>query len=194
MLCANLYLLFKQHKIHEEVANKNDLLSEQINRLSDEKLFLENDIISSMQGSCFLDPQMKLYTINGDSILLSNIKGKNNVLVLRYTALCCSSCVEDILNKMKKFTEENPRIDVMLLANYRIVFEEKTFKRICQIFPKVYNVDLLHIPLEENIVPYLFILDKEMRVVDTFIPRKELPLLTEAYFDKIKNNLKRSNI
>ena len=133
-----------------------------------------------------------LYTKDRDSIHLSEIKRKEYTLVLRYSTQCCSTCVEDILRKMRKFEEQYPDIDILLFTTYRVQIEKKDFQRICRFFPKVYNVFSLGIPLDEEVVPYLFVLDRGMRVIDTFIPDKDLPKLTNRYFERITTTLSRN--
>lgn len=185
LLVLNVLLLIVFYFISNGHDKERNLLTEKVNKLSYENMSLQDNTILSKQGSCQLDPQMLLYTKDGDSIRLSEIQRKEYTLVLRYSTQCCSTCVEDILQKMIKMEKQYPNVDILLLTTYRIQIEKKDFKRICRIFPKVYNVFSLGIPLEEEIVPYLFVLDKEMRVIDTFIPDKELPKLTSRYFKKV---------
>lgn len=185
LLVLNVLLLIVFYFISNGHDKERSLLTEKVNKLSYENMSLQDNTILSKQGSCRLNPQTLLYTKDGDSIRLSEIQRKEYTLVLRYSTQCCSTCVEDILQKMTKMEKQYPNVDILLLTTYRIQIEKKDFKRICRIFPKVYNVFSLGIPLEEEIVPYLFVLDKEMRVIDTFIPDKELPKLTSRYFKKV---------
>ena len=94
--------------------------------------------------------------------------------------------------KNRKFEEQYPDIDILLFTTYRVQIEKKDFQRICRFFPKVYNVFSLGIPLDEEVVPYLFVLDRGMRVIDTFIPDKDLPKLTNRYFERITTTLSRN--
>lgn len=182
-------LLFKIYTISNGYSIEKSLLTEKVNKLSYEHLLLQDDAVLSKQGSCQLKRNMLLYTKDGDSIRLSEIKRKKNTLVLRYSTLCCSSCVESILSEMQNFEKQYPNIDILLLTTYRITSEEDSFRRICKLFPNVYSVLSLRIPMEDEMTPYLFILDKDMRVVDTFIPHWELPELTSRYFKKVAMNL-----
>lgn len=192
LLGINLLLLFKFYTISNGYSVEKSLLTEKVNELSYKHLLLQDDVILSKQGSCQLERDMLLYTKDGDSIRFSEMDREENTLVLRYSALCCSSCVESILSKMRDFEKQYPNIDILLLTTYRVAAEKDSFKRICKLFPKVYNVFSLQIPLDDEIIPYLFILDKDMRIVDTFIPHWELPELTNRYFEKVAMNL--SNI
>lgn len=188
LLLINISLLFFFYRINNGYNKERSLLTEKVNKLSYENLSLQDNIILSQQGNCKLDPEIVLYTKERDSIKLSELERKEYTLVLRYSTQSCSTCVEDILTKMKDFEKHYPSIDILLLTTYRIQIDENSFKRICNIFPRVYNVFSLGIPLEEEIVPYLFVLDKDLRVIDAFIPDKELPELTNRYLQNIAKN------
>lgn len=188
LLLINISLLFFFYRINNGYNKERSLLTEKVNKLSYENLSLQDNIILSQQGNCKLDPEIVLYTKERDSIKLSELERKEYTLVLRYSTQSCSTCVEDILTKMKDFEKHYPSIDILLLTTYRIQIDENSFKRICNIFPRVYNVFSLGIPLEEEIVPYLFVLDKDLRVIDAFIPDRELPELTNRYLQNIAKN------
>ena len=192
LLTLNILLLIAFYIINNGYSKKESLLTEKVNKLFYENISLQDNIILSKQGYCQLDHEMLLYTKDRDSIHLSEIKRKEYTLVLRYSTQCCSTCVEDILRKMRKFEEQYPDIDILLFTTYRVQIEKKDFQRICRFFPKVYNVFSLGIPLDEEVVPYLFVLDRGMRVIDTFIPDKDLPKLTNRYFERITTTLSRN--
>ena len=167
LLTLNILLLIAFYIINNGYSKKESLLTEKVNKLFYENISLQDNIILSKQGYC-------------------------HTLVLRYSTQCCSTCVEDILRKMRKFEEQYPDIDILLFTTYRVQIEKKDFQRICRFFPKVYNVFSLGIPLDEEVVTYLFVLDRGMRVIDTFIPDKDLPKLTNRYFERITTTLSRN--
>lgn len=189
LLLVNVSLLIIFYTVNNGYSKDRSLLTEKVNKLSYEKMSLQDNIILSKQGNCKLDPEILLYTKEKDSIRLHEIERKEYTLVLRYSTQCCSTCVNDILIKMKEFEKHYPNVDILLLTTYRIQIEKDRFQRICRMFPKVYNVFSLKIPLEEEIVPYLFVLDKDLQVIDTFIPDKDMPELTNRYFKKVAKNL-----
>ena len=178
LLTLNILLLIAFYIINNGYSKKESLLTEKVNKLFYENISLQDNIILSKQGYCQLDPEMLLYTKDRDSIHLSEIKRKEYTLVLRYSTQCCSTCVEDILRKMRKFEEQYPDIDILLFTTYRVQIEKNVFS--------------LGIPLDEEVVPYLFVLDRGMRVIDTFIPDKDLPKLTNRYFERITTTLSRN--
>ena len=185
LLGVNILLLAVIYFINNGYRKERIILTEKVDELSYENMLLQDNIILSQQGDCQLDQKMLLCTKSGDSIRLSDIERKEFTLVLRYSTQCCSICVESILRKMICFKQAYPDIDILLLTTYRTDIDKEYLRQICRIFPKVYNVSYLEIPLEKVYVPYLFILDSDMRVINTFIPVRELPELTNRYFKKV---------
>lgn len=47
----------------------------------------------------------------------------------------------------------------------------------------------LNLPVEASNVPFLFVLDNQLKVELLFVPVKEIPELTEEYFNSIKYRL-----
>lgn len=132
---------------------------------------------------------MYFYTELGDSIALSQLKKKKNTLVLRYSYLNCRSCVDNAIARLLEFTNQNDDIDVLLLGSYQNNKDLKIFKQINKNVANVYMIKHLEVPIEDENIPYLFILDEDMQILDLFIPRKEIPELTREYLEKIKKIL-----
>ncbi len=105
---------------------------------------------------------------------------------MRYSYLSCTPCVDDVVALINEFGKQNRNIEIIILATYRFRKDLKSFKRLNKVFTHVYNVKSLDLPVEEKHLPYLFVLDKNMRVMDLFIPRKEVPELTSEYLERIK--------
>ena len=194
LFCVNILLLFLSYRFNTVYAEEKQLILEKSNKYSRESMLLQNDVISTREGTYFLKPEMMLYSGFGDSVQLSNIKKSDYMLILRYSTQCCSTCVDDLLSLMKKFVESNTDIDVLLLTTYRIMEDDRTFRHMTQIFPKVYNVFTLNLSVEQDIVPYLFLIDGEFRIVDIFIPHKELPQLTERYLDVVRTRIHKGTV
>lgn len=197
LLClffVNVLLLFLFYRLSNAYAEEKQLILEKSNKYSLESALLQNDVISTSDGTYFLKPDMIMYSRSGDSVRLSEIKEKEFMLVLRYSNQCCSSCVDDIISKMGEFQKSNADIDVLLLTTNQIMEDDRTFRHITKIFPKVYNVFALNISIEQDIVPYLFLINNECQILDIFIPHKELPQLTERYLNMIRTRIHKGDI
>lgn len=187
LLVLNLLSVYYLHINNQRRITDFKTITETMDGLFRENLFLREDIISIQQGACVLSPQQTLYEESGNSTKLSNItKMKTKYLVLRYSSLSCTPCVDNAIAAIKKFSKENPDINILLLATYQFQKDLKVFKKMNKLFTQVYNVRSLNLPIENRQIPYLFVLDEELQVLNTFIPRKEIPELTEQYLEKMK--------
>ncbi|WP_320935182.1 hypothetical protein [Bacteroides nordii] len=193
LLGVNILLLINFHML--DIANSKErvLLTDKVNRLSLENFILQESTILPIQGRCFLNPQMRLYSEQGDSLCLMDIKKKRRTLVLRYSAHSCSTCVADLLGLIKSFIQENHNIEILLFTTFQTNEEMKKLYHINRFLPDIYNVYSMDLPMEKELVPYFFLLDEDLRVLDIFIPHKELPHLTKRYLDKIKEVCNNSN-
>lgn len=189
LLGMNLFLLCCLHVTNNKYTLEKNQSTKLLDRLSTENLILSNDLIMIKQNNSILDSHLQLFSLKGDSISLSQIKKKDYTLVFRYSTLCCMACVDDILEILKNYAKDNVDVEILLLTTYHLRMDYQTFRLVSSKFSNVYNVESLNIPIEDEAVPYLFILDKDLRVVDMFIPRRELPNLIEQYLEKEKSLL-----
>lgn len=190
LIGSNLFSLFYWQRSNKIYQKESMSLVDKINVLFYENTLLKEDAILSKQGCLSLDPQLALYTEKGDSIPLSQLKKKEKTLVLRYSSFSCTPCVDSAVELIKNFIKENPNIDVLLIGTYGLAQELRRFKRTNGLLTQVYHVNSLKLPIEKENIPYLFILDKDMKVIDIFIPRKELLEQTANYLKQIKEQLK----
>ena len=76
LLLLNISLLIVFYNVNNGYSKDRSLLTEKVNKLSYEKLSLQDNAILSKQGSCKLDPEILLYTKERDSIRLYEIERK----------------------------------------------------------------------------------------------------------------------
>lgn len=167
-------------------SEEKDLLVKRVDRLSLENFILQESVVLSKQGSCSLNPQMQLYTEYGDSLCFSDVKKRKMTLVLRYSIHSCSTCVADLIDLIRSFTQENSNIEVLILTTFQTKDEVKSIYRINGNLINIYSAYSIKLPLEKELIPYFFLLDEDLRVLDTYIPHKELPHLTKRYLERIK--------
>lgn len=194
IICSGLFILNLVLGYNVYINNKlfvqeKNLLNRKVDKYYSQNMILREDIIMLTQGVYKLSPQMYFYTELGDSIALSQLKKKKNTLVLRYSYLNCRSCVDNAIARLLEFTNQNDDIDVLLLGSYQNNKDLKIFKQINKNVANVYMIKHLEVPIEDENIPYLFILDEDMQILDLFIPRKEIPELTREYLEKIKKIL-----
>ncbi|MFV0506587.1 MAG: hypothetical protein ACK5L5_07750 [Bacteroidales bacterium] len=78
--------------------------------------------------------------------------------------------------------------NILILGNYR---NNRIFYRTMEEYnidyPNIYNTNSLDIPAETIDYPYFFILDKDLKISNVFVPDKGLPNITIEYLDGFKN-------
>lgn len=151
------------------------------------KAFIENQILLS-ENTCFsISPTLQLTGENNNEIRLSEIINRNHTLVFRYNELACSDCVYKEMGNLKELAKEIGDKNIIILASYKNQRDLYVTKRVNGINLQVYNIE--QNSLDNNIdnynIPYMFILDKDLKPHNLFIPNKYSISSTDNYFRDI---------
>jgi hypothetical protein len=112
------------------------------------------------------------------------------MLVCRYVEMQCADCVISAISNLLKSTDLTVREQIVFWGMYRnnkYMNKEKTNFGIQN--EKIYNTPVFDIPAENNGYPYYFVLDRELRVSDVFIPDKRFPDITNIYLKLIQKKI-----
>ena len=131
---------------------------------------------------------VKIPNIQFDDSLLSFTKREKPILILRIKETYCSTCIENEINMINKMGNE-------IKDNLCILTSHSSKRNIKRMMMK-YNIDIPYqeIPynfldqyyFEEFNAPYYFLLHKDMRISQIYLPEKALPKLTLDYFKNVK--------
>lgn len=188
LLLFNLFLSYALYM--KEGLNEKEMqtVQKEADILFHKNALLQADVIRMVQGQPVLSDAYPLLTEKGEKIELGNlIRNDRYTLVLRYSYLSCSPCVDYAVTALKEFKEQHLDADILLLSTYQQRKDLRDFKRVNKVFFHVYHVDSLDLPIDKENVPYFFMLDKDMRAFDFFVPHQEMPELTGEYFRKINS-------
>ena len=116
---------------------------------------------------------------------------QDTTLILRYNQFNCSICrdmAKDALERFRIVTpfQKEPKIIALVSSyeskNHWLNMEQTTIPNI-----EVYNIDTgyLPMPIEDQNVPYFFIIDSKMLIREVHLAAKEKPNLTEVYLKQI---------
>lgn len=172
--------------VHRNEVKRNRKLMENIGALYRFNTLLEQDMLQSNVGFHSLSPNLKLYTGKNDTIHISDIEPHGVALVFRYSIYGCTPCIDSAISTVKEFVQDNPEIEVLTFATYTLPVELRDFKRLNKEFKHIYHVPTLDLPMDEEEIPYLFLLNDKLQITDVFFIRKEFPQLTAAYLTNIK--------
>jgi len=124
--------------------------------------------------------------VNGNRLSLSEIFCEPR-LVLRFMETNCDACIEAELRALRRFERLIGSANIVVLASYA---RARDFRIMCQTYDinfPAYNIssDAIASPLERANRPYLFVMDSTFVAGFLFVPNKELPRVSEAYYQSI---------
>ena len=128
---------------------------------------------------------------SGRSFSLKDVFDKKKVVVYRISELNCMECIKAQFPFLKKLADKVGTDHVMLLSSFA---SPKSFKIFLQNLPfviRAYNVPLERLsalPIESLNVPYFFESEYGSHFDYVFIPRKEMPELSEEYCAEVIRN------
>lgn len=123
---------------------------------------------------------IQVITKSNDTISTRDIL-ETGILYVRYTQYACGDCIKFLNSALLEYHSENPSTRIRLLfkdvgMRDLHVIENNFGKRF-----EVYKVDTMPTDFDEAYTPYVFKLDKSLKIRDYYIPRKELPDSLHAY-------------
>ena len=123
-----------------------------------------------------------------DTSQISDLSVHENKIVFRYTEECCISCVRASIGSIQKVIKTNPSLKDKLIIiggkTRRKLFENELAELNLNSFD-AYNAKNIGLAIDENKYPYFFILGKDKRVYNIFVPDKSKPIATTQYLNFI---------
>lgn len=123
----------------------------------------------------------------GNKMTIDDLCRKGKKFIFRYSHLNCNVCVDVLIPELKALSENIGEDNLVFIASYLNDRDLHVFKRVNEIRTPIYNTESLPIPLEEENLPYCFVLNEDHSVTHLFIPRKEMLDQTEEYFTMIRD-------
>ena len=183
LLAISVFFMFKNDFLN--IKNTDVGLNKTVNNLkriqsNNDKNILENFLIINE---------------NKDTLSITDLLTTKK-LIYRFSELHCDSCIINEFENLKKmllsklFKIEN----LIVISYYQSPRNLYLFKRLnnLQNF-EIYNLEnnsLGSFELETMGVPYFFILNKELKMSNTFVPIKQVNKRTDDYFKRIVSNLR----
>lgn len=182
LILFNAFLLFNNNSKKEETnVYLNSLKS----------VYEDKFIVEKQNENLKLDKNLKLLTVDGDSVLVKDIFN-NNKIVLKYSLLNCGACIDAEYQVLRELSK-NFDNELCIIAYYDrvrdLIGDYKKLKEIGLDEVTIYLIpdDKLGVPLDKQNIPYYFLIDNDLTMTNLFIPMKESPKLSINY---LKSNLK----
>lgn len=172
--------------------NENEKVKEKIAQVTDtiELLGLERDLLLDNSMLCYsyngkFIADFSVYSIEGDKIMFSELLGEEYKLMIKFSYLHCSSCINTIFDELSKMVEKIPKERVVIIGEYENKRTFEAFSKNKSIPYPIYWVDSREIRddiLKEENMPYSCLINKSMKVENILIPIKELPDHSARYY------------
>jgi hypothetical protein len=186
LLGVSLFLNSKLNKKMERMQLRIQLSSIiEKNRFENIELELKNSVIGS--------EEIQLYSAKGDTLCLNPTLfcDKKTQLFFRYDGAVCESCIKALVKSVREVLgQEEILEDIIILGP----FDDINTVRVNNNYwgsKNCYGVVSDSSPLRIE-KPYFFVMDKECRIIHTFIPDpnnpKETKIYLKAYSELIKGD------
>ena len=125
-------------------------------------------------------------SIDGDSLMRKSYSSKRRI-VFRYTISSCRDCVINEFDIIQQLIQENPLLgkDLFILTYYHnssaMVGDIHELRKRKINIPIFISQHLNGVPLEEENLPYYFVLEDDSIIRNVFICHHDKPHRTEAY-------------
>lgn len=156
------------------------------NKEVEKTILFENIKLNSKYEGLVIN-DFPVFTENGVEIKFSKIIKDRNILILRYSELNCSPCVDSSISLLNNWVMKIGQENIVILSSYENQNHLNIFKRINNIYFPVYNIKekIDGMQIEELNKPYIFSIDKKKEIHGLFIPEKTMPEMNIVYLNSI---------
>jgi hypothetical protein len=175
-----LYLFFIQNHLNRKIMKDWGITDEQFDKI------LRKDEIA-INSKNFNIKNIKVYDRTNKEFLLKELLGNKPKVILKYSSLQCSYCIEHALTYLHKYEDAIGLQNIIILVEYRNERDFLISKQISDIHPGVFTVyENLTLPVDGLDLPFIIVTDSSLIPIKVFVPMKEFPERTNQYF---KNEL-----
>lgn len=199
-LAAIIFIFFNVFSLSYIIRldKSNDLFNQQLKRLDnyltmkkDENNLLKENYLSSIRYENTKLNKNLIVKKKNELISIKSLAGNSKKMVFRYSALGCQPCVDEQFRLLEEYADGIGRSNILIISSYRDEFAANNFKRINKTSFEIFNLESMEIEIEKYGFPYYFLLLPDMKVSKVFIPVKEIPEMTEKYFELIKEEFRK---
>lgn len=187
-----LYLGYLLSRVSENPDNESNFYQGQAADI----LLQENNVqqlyfnfqFEKMNSGRKIDNKLRIEFDYNEFIGIDEIVDGNSKLVFFYSESHCSTCIEVQLALLSEFEKIIKPSNLIILSSYNNIRNLFNDKELYNLDCITYNVhDQASLISEGNVgQPFYFILDETLILKDIFVPSKEIPQFTSAYFSIIK--------
>jgi len=147
----------------------------------------DNDyIVERLNDNIKINEPLSLVSIDGDSLTGKSFRSKRKI-VFRYTVSSCHDCVSSEFDVIQQAIEGNPllRKNLLILTYYHdhaaMVSDLREMRNRRLNIPIFITQHLKGVPIEDENLPYYFVLENDSIIRNVFICYHDKPSRTTAY-------------
>lgn len=182
IMLINVFITIRLKKTHElQIVEYETQLFQKVDLLKKLDRSLKLKYLSEQQP---IDTAIKLKTIDGSEKRLKDIILKKT-LFFRIFEENCLECIRPIIKKIKE--EKFEHFNIVVCTNYstREVYNMKVFQTNEIPNCEIYNIPDLKVTVDSLHQPYLFLVDKNLKINNLYIHYKEFSDNFELYYKSL---------
>ncbi|HEY3373048.1 MAG TPA: hypothetical protein VGK10_19515 [Prolixibacteraceae bacterium] len=173
---------------HIKNVNNNILINQktiEIDKLKFENL--KNKYFLEIKDNFFpFDPNMKIISIQGDTLLFKEILSPRPKLIFSFSKLTCSSCVEKEILRIKNIESTFGFDNIIILTNYEHIRDIAMFCKLNNVkYPMYLICKGLNLNVYQNNLAHYFVVFDDFYLRDMYIVDQNSPDLTNKYLDEM---------
>ncbi len=145
-------------------------------------------------NTCLLDfgknlESVRLFDEFGKEHKIKDVNKNDFMLLFVVSDEHCSLCIEAVLPELQKIDKLLLKKNIVIAGNFQNFRNMKLFKKDNNLLGiRVYALkNKINLKVDERNVPYFILIDKDSRLINTFIPEKSLLRYTNNYLKALEN-------
>ncbi len=189
VIIAILLLLYNT-KIRKDYSIRYQKLTDKVSLKARQEIMYRNAFINIIKtNGIILSDKIIIRDRHNEVIDIRNILFQNKLLVFRFSENACQSCIETILKKLVNYNITQKK-SFIILCTYRnkkyfeVFLKRKHFSNLNYYFV-MDNICNKLTAIDQDYLPYLFILNKNLEISDLIVMPTENLMLLDTYLENI---------
>lgn len=122
-------------------------------------------------------------------LCLKDLLAENHKLIMKFSEAQCSVCVDFVLEKLKELLGDNLNDNLIIIGEFSDKRTFLNFRKRKGVTSNIYYKQISPLEPNEEDLPSLFLLNKDLKMKCLFYPMKEIPYLLYDYIETIKSKI-----
>lgn len=195
IICLNFIVLFiallisfkKNEGFKQENLRQRSVIEEYQNR----QFKMEEAILTLIKfDKMNIDKNTLITNEEGDSISIKELLGTSQgKLIIKISKENCMNCILSFCSVLFDKSRSINKKDIIFIADFNKKEELDFYKRVLNIDANIYTVKELNLPIEQEDIFYVFVLNADLSIQKLFTPLYDYDFLSEEYIKLIEKCL-----